>query len=155
MENQKIQSLHHKYYTPKIPRNVFIIWIMSRYSNSVCPKSTQFWFVPSECQQNFLHSNRQTWLHNHKLRSLIWNSDFPIPPKLAIDIVNPWRPNCFFFVATRLQSSIKLPMEKFPLVAQLWEKKTPFGLSQKRNWLKVLRNFNLLTHINIQTCSSP
>ena len=100
---------------------------MSRYSNSVRSKSTQFWFVPSECQQNLLHSNRQTWLHNHKLRSLILNSDFPIPPKLAIDIVNSWRPKCFFFVATRLQSSIKLPMEKFQLLAQLWKKRLFLG----------------------------
>ena len=128
---------------------------MSRYSNSVCPKSTQFWFVPSECPSNPLHFNRQTWLHNHTLRSLIWNSHFPIPPKLAIDIVNSWRPNCFFFLATSLKSSIQIPKDTFLLVAQLCKKRLLFGLIRKRNWLKVLRNFIFWTDIKIQTCFSP
>ena len=122
MRNLKFQSLHQKNYTPKFPSSVFILWIMSRYSNSVDRKWTQFWFVPSECQTNPLYFNKKTGLHNHRLRSLISNSDFPIPRKLALDNVKSFPSNSFFFVTTSLKSSIKIPFENFLLVTQPWKK---------------------------------
>ena len=122
MKNHQFYFLHQKYYTVIIPRSILIIWIMSRYSRSFCPKSTQFWFVPSECPSNPLHFKRQSWLHNHKLLSLIGNSDSPIPPKLAIDSVKSWPSNCFFFVTVSLKSSIKIPIGSFLLEAQPWKK---------------------------------
>ena len=128
---------------------------MSRYSRSFCPKSTQIWFVPSECPSSPLHFNRQTWLHNHILLSLLWNSDFLIRPKPAIDSVKSWPSNCFFFVTSSIKSSIGFPIENLLLVVRLWKKRFSFGLSQKRNWLKVLRKFNFLTYIKMQTCFFP
>ena len=95
---------------------------MSPYSKSFCPKSTQFWFVPSQCQSNPLHFNRQTWLHNHILRYLFCNCGFPILPKHAIDIVKKWHSNCSFFVTTSLKSSIKREIETILPVAQRWTK---------------------------------
>ena len=128
---------------------------MSPYSKSFRPKSTQFRFVPSECNSYLLHFNRQTRLHNHTLRSFDCNPDFPIFRKLAIDILKSWSSNCFFFVTTNLKSSIKFPIKNFLQVAQLWKKTCFFGLTQKPNWLKVLRSFNFLSHIKNQTCFSP
>ena len=93
---------------------------MSQWSKLVGSNSTQFWFRPSECQSKSLHFNRQTWLDNHMLRSLISNSDFPIFPKLANDFVNCWPSSCFLFVTTTPNSSIKFPMELFQRVAQSW-----------------------------------
>ena len=84
-----------------------------------------------------------------------WFSD---SSKLAIDSVKFWPSDCFFSVTSSMKSSIKIPKDTFLLVVQLCKKKDfhlGFGLSQQRNWLKVLRNFNFLTHIKIQTCFSP
>ena len=52
---------------------------------------------------------------------------FPDSPKTCYRHCKLLRPKCFSFVATRLQSSIKLPMEKFQLVAQLWKKRLFLG----------------------------
>ena len=95
---------------------------MSRYPNSVDRKWTQFWFVPSECQTNPLYFNRETGLHNHMLRSLISNSDFPIPRKLALFNVKSFPSNCFFFVFTRPKPPIRFPFESLLLVTQPWKK---------------------------------
>ena len=105
---------------------------MSRYSRSFCPKSTQFWFVPSECPSNPLHFKRQSWLHNHKLLSLIGNSDSPIPPKLAIDSVKSWPSNCFFFVTVSLKSSIKIPIGSFLLEAEPWKQTIIWAESKEK-----------------------
>ena len=129
--------------------------ILSQFSTSVCSRSTQFWFVPSECQSNPLHSNRQIWLHNHILRwSLNWNSDSPIPPKLAIDLVKSWHSNCFF---RSYQPEIfhQVFIGKVPACGAAVKRRFFFGLIQKRNWLKVLRNFIFWTDIKIQTRFSP
>ena len=115
------------------------------------------WFVPSECQQNLLHSNRQTWLHNHKLRSLIWNLEFWFPdsPKTCYRPCKVLTSKLFFLRSYQTIIFHQAPNGKVPARGSALKKKTLFGLSQKRNWLKVLRNFNLLTHIEIQTCSAP
>ena len=128
---------------------------MSRYSKSFSPKSTQFWFVPSECPSNPLHFKGQSLLHNHILLSLMGNSDFLSRPKFAIDSVKSWPSNCFFFRNEQPKVFHHVPNRKLPASGAVWKKRLPFGLSQKRNWLKVLRNFNFLTHIINQTCFSP
>ena len=108
---------------------------MSLHWNSVCSKATKFWFVPSECQSNPLHSNWQIWLHNHILQSRIWNSDFPIPPKLALANVKSFPSNCFFFVTTSLKSSIKFPIKSFLLVVRPWNKDSCMGwVKSKIDW---------------------
>ena len=127
MKNHQFQSLHQKYYTLKTPRSVLIIWIMSRYSKSFSPKSTQFWFVPSECPSNPLHFKGQSLLHNHILLSLMGNSDFLSRPKFAIDSVKSWPSNCFFFVTSSLKSSIMFPTESCLLVAQFEKKDSHLG----------------------------
>ena len=100
---------------------------MSRYSNSVGRKWTQFWFVRSECQTSPLYFNRKTGLHNHMLRSFISNSNFPIPPKLAVDNVKSFPSNCFFFLINSLKTSIRFPFEGFLLVAQPWKEDPYLG----------------------------
>ena len=125
---------------------------MSRQSNSVCSKATKFWFVPSECQSNPLHSNRQTWLHNHILRSRIWNSDLPIPPKLALANVKSFPSNCFFFVTTSLKSSIKFPIKSFLLVVRPWNKDSFMGwVKSKIDW-KCSEFSTFWLTSKIQTC---
>ena len=91
---------------------------MSRYSSWGFSKLTRFWFVPSECQWNPIHVNRKTGLHNHILRSLICNSCFPILPKLAINIVKSWPSNCYCFVTTCPNVSIKCSIDNHQLVAK-------------------------------------
>ena len=115
---------------------------MSRYSKSFGPKSTQFWFVPSECPSNPLHFKGQSLLHNHLLLSLMGNSDFLSRPKFAIDSVKSWPSNCFFFVTSSLKSSIKFPTEGCLLVTQ-FEKKTPFWAESKAKMTESAQKFQL------------
>ena len=131
----------------KIPRSGFILWIMSRYSNSVGRKRTQFWFVPSECQTNPLNFNRKAGLHNHMLRSLVSNSDFPIPPKLAHDNVKSFPSNCFFFVITSLKPSIRFPFEIFRVVAQPWKKDPYLGWVKRKIVWRCSQNSTLIIWI--------
>ena len=82
----------------------------------------------------YLHFKRQSWLHNHKLLSLICKSDFLTPPKLDIDNVKSWPSKSFFFVTTSLKSSIKIPIWSFLLEVQPWKKDHYLGWVKKIDW---------------------
>ena len=136
MKNHQFWASHQKFYTLKELEAVVLIWIMSRHSTSFCSKSNQFGFVLSECQSNPIHFNRKSGLHNHILRSLNWTSDFPCPPNFSLDNVKSFPSNCFFFVTTKLKSSIKLPIKSFLLVVRPSKKDSFLGWVKSENDLK-------------------
>ena len=80
-----------------------------------------------------------------------WFSD---SSKLAIDSVKFWPSDCFF---RSYQPEIfhQVFIGKVPACGAAVKRRFFFGLIQKRNWLKVLRNFIFWTDIKIQTRFSP